>query len=521
MSVSLTSLVMEMEFSGVGGGWTAVTADVRAAVPIRCHYGIDGHGITDRVAGVGRMSFALNNGADNSASTQGYYSPDHASVRSGFAIGIRCRLSLTYGGTTYRKFIGTLVSIQPTPGRYMGPWLTYCTVHDWMDEAYRTNVRRIAIQIGKRSDELFSALVANIQRQPVSQTIGTGADTYPYALDKSRDEGVSCWEEFQRVCLSEAGFTYVKGNTTNGGELVFETRTDRAAKNTNQSTFSDTMYALEIARNRDDIYNRVQVIVHPRQIDTANVVLYTLRDADVSDSTAIALGAGEVKSIVCPYTDPDDRFNRIGGTSVVTPVATTDYTMFANADGTGTNLTANLSIAITKGANAAFLELTNSGATAGYITFLQIRGLGIYDDIETAFEQTDNTSITSFGENLAVYDAVYQANPAFGDGASRYFLQLQKDQLTSVGSISIYGNDSNALMTAALVREPGERIGLAETMSGITTTTGFFIQSVDMEITAKEQVKVTWGLAPASTIEMWLLGTAGASEIGETTVLGF
>lgn len=138
MGVALTSSAVEMEFST--GVWTDVIADVQASTGLTVEYGIRGNDPKDRVASTGFMDFYLQNHAGNSASTQGYYSPNHGSVRSGFTYGTGTRLKLTYGGTSYYKFCGKLADIEPEPGQYLRQ-LTRCQAVDWIDEAAATKVR--------------------------------------------------------------------------------------------------------------------------------------------------------------------------------------------------------------------------------------------------------------------------------------------------------------------------------------------------------------------------------------------
>lgn len=521
--VTLDSFALEMEFSGAGSGWTAVTGDVRAQIPVRFRYGINGSGLMDRVAAPGSMTFALNNATTNSGGLLGYYAPGHANCRSGFALGINVRLKLTYEGTTYYKFHGRLSHIQPMPGQY-GARMTLCTVFDWMDEASRAKLKRLAIQESKRADEILTTIKNAMVRGPVSSTFGVGRDTYVYALDKSPEEGAGVLTEFQRIALSEVGNIYVKGNTTAGGELVFESRTDRAGKNTNLATFDNAMYDLAVSRSRDDIISRLQVVTHPKSKDASNVVLFTLRDSTVSTATVITLAPGESKTIVAPYTNPSNRSERIGAvsTSCVSPVATTDYLMNAAADGSSTNLTANLTVTPTFGASASFLTLANGHATStGYITFLQVRGPGIYDQQAVIAERTSSTSEAAFGEQTITYDMPYQSDPDVGFGASLYFLALLEAQMTTVGAVAIKANTNASLMAQALTREPGDRIGLAEAASGLTTTTGFFIQSCEGVLTKGGIVTMAWGLTPASAQQFWLLGNTGSSELGDTTYLAF
>lgn len=516
----LATYALEAELAGSGAGWTNLWADVRMDVPVKGGYGIRGNGPADRVASPGSLSFALDNSKFNSGGVFGYYSPDHASCRSGFAVGIAVRLSWTYGGITKYKWRGTLHSIKPTANARGGPWLTYCTAFDWMDEASRTNVDSLAIQVNKRSDELWALLLASVPRPPAATVTGTGLDTYPYAFDNTRSEGISVMEEAQRLALSEAGYIYPMGDTTQGGTVVFESRTDRASKNTNLTTLTETMYDLVTGRSRDDIINRFLVEIHPKKIDAAaTTVLFNLTDTNA----ILALGAGEVKSFFAPYTDPAQRDTRIGAVSTlcVAPVATTDYLMNAAADGSGANLTVNLSVTATFYGNGADVTVTNVGGTAGYVTKLQLRGPGIYDLQHMVFKQDDAASKTQFGAQAFTYQMPYQSDPNVGDGAARHLLGLYKSQTTNTESVSIAPNRDATLMAAARDREPGDRIGLSETQTGLTTTTGFFIQAVDFEIAAGGVTRVTWSLAPASRIIYWLVGIAGASELGETTIPGF
>ena len=87
------ALEVLVEAELASGTWTDVTADVDSASRLNIAYGISGAGPRDLVAGTGTSSFSLQNHAANSAATQGYYSPLHASVRSGWALGIGIRIS--------------------------------------------------------------------------------------------------------------------------------------------------------------------------------------------------------------------------------------------------------------------------------------------------------------------------------------------------------------------------------------------------------------------------------------------
>lgn len=513
----IPSVSLQAEFSGIGAGWTEIWSDVRMSVPVRFGYGIRGNGPADRVASPGVMTFALDNSKFNSGGLFGYYSPGHTNCRSGFDVGIAFRIGFSDGTLQY-KFFGTLSAIQPTANVRGGPWLTYCVVMDWMDEASRTNLDNIPIQINKTATDLVGELHNNVPRPPRAVTPYVSTDVYPYSFDNSRDEGISVLEELQRLAMSEVGWIYIAGDNLTADRLFFETRSARATKNTSLTSLDNTMHDLVTSRSRDDIINRMLVQIHPRRIDAAATsVLFNLTETNA----IIELGSGETKTVVAPYTDPTQRNTRVGGTDMVAPVATTDYLLNTAADGSGSNITASLVVSADFYANVAFLTLTNTNASVGYVTKLQLRGKGIYDMQHLVLKQEDASSIAQFGGQAFTYVMPYQSDPNVGDGAARYLLSLYKDQVTDVESVSFHACRSAALLTAARAREPGDRIDITETQTGLTSTTGYFIQSVDFEIGPGNITTVTWGLAPASQSVMWLLGTAGASELGVTTMLGF
>ncbi|MCR4375673.1 MAG: hypothetical protein NUW22_12570 [Acidobacteria bacterium] len=522
MSVAIT-LALQLELNGVGGGWTDVAADVRMGDGLTIDYGIQGATALDRVASTGHCTFVLDNMATNSAGLIGYYSPNHANVRSGFGLGIGVRVAITYSGTTYYKFRGVLDSIQPEPGVSRGRRV-FCTAVDWMDEAARWKVTSLATQVGQRSDQVFSTIVAAVPSQPAAQSVATGLSTFPYALDTSRDESMMALSEFQRVAVSEPGYIFIKGDTTQGGTLVFENRQTRLINTTNAVTFDNTMLQMDVARLRSDVLNKTQVTVHPRQVDAAaTTVLYSLQQP-----TTNSIAPGQTLVLLGPYRDPNQRAARVGGTAMVSPVSTTDYTMHSAADGTGSDLTADFSVTAALGGNGARFTITNNGATAGYITKLQCRGKGIYDYENALMESSDSTSITAYGEHVLSFDMWYQSDPVFGQAVSEWLLHLFDSALTYVNRVGFYASDTAALMSAALTSDISTRVGLVETVSGLTdvipsssATNGYYINSVRLQIGAGDLLYCSWGLTPADTLQYWLLGQVGASEVGVTTRLGY
>lgn len=497
---------VELELAGRGNGWTAVTPDVLSG--IRIGYGIRGAGPADRTASAGSCTFQLNNSERNSASTIGYYSPGHASVRAGFALGIRVRAQFYDPASAqwYVKFVGSIVSLTPIAGRY-GPRTVQVVATDWIDEAARATVAGLATQVNKRSDEIITLLVGNVPRAPEATSLATGRETFAFALDTARDDRPNpVLAELARTTLSELGYFYVKGN----GTAVFEARANRL-NTSDATTLSNSMVGLGVVSSRDNLLTRVQVVTHPRTVDAAATsVLYRLQ-------TVTAIPANGVLTLVGGYTDPNNRASRVGGTNMVAPVATTDYTGNAAADGSGADLTSALHVIATYSGNAVSYRITNDEPQVVYLTKLQARGRGLYDYEQTVSEVEDAALASTYGEQVASLDLPYQDDPADGLNLADYILSLYGTPI-EVAQVQVAPTTA-ALQTQILAREVGDRIGITETVTGVSTS--FYIQAVDLEVAAPGVPRVTWTLTPADTTVYWSLGVTNFSELGTTTRLAF
>lgn len=545
MSADLTAYAVELF---IGSAWTNITADViLAEEPMRFRYGLAGNSPLDRVADVGVWTFAVDNSTGNSAGTLGYYSPLHANVRTGFTYGIPARVSLTYGGVTYYKFRGRIRDIEPVPGLYRQR-ITRITVVDWMEQAAIQQVRGVSLQLSQRSDQVFAMVLADIPIQPAAALISAGRDTFTYALDNLGGDRVAATSLFQDIAQSELGFIYVRGDTIQGETLVFENRQTRMATTTNSLSLNDDMLEIRVPSSLETIVNRVEVVIASRAIDaTATTVLFSL---PTPQSAAIA--GNDTITLWGDYRDPAGKATWVGGTAMVAPVATTDYTMNTAADGSGSDLTANCTVRATYFASAVKLTITNGDAgafnpatftsatfntasatpstpAAGYLTKVQCRGKGLYRYDPETFRSDETVSQSTYGLRPTTIPMTYQDSHAVAQGAADYLAHLYSNPLAQVDAVIFEANASAALLTAALARDISDRIGIDETVTGVTQTTsgmdrGWYINSVEFEVGPGRlgpQITCTWGLAPSDATAFWLLETVGASELNTTTRLGY
>jgi hypothetical protein len=521
MAAIAPTVVIEVTLGGVV---TDVTADVNNASPIQIDYGISGNGPLDRIAQTGTMSFSLNNAANNSGGVVGYYSPGHANARSGWDLGSLCKLKLTYGGTTYFKFVGNLVSIEPDAGSY-GRRSVACIAVDWMDEAARAKVKDVTIETGKRSDELISLLVVeSVSKQPTATSFNTGQSTFEYAFDNLLDAQTSVLRALSDCVTSELGYLYVKGDTTQGGTLKFEDRHARPKYGAADASFDNSMMGLRVKRVRSDIINRVYVVVHPRTVDTSDSVLYEL----TSTASVPLISAGVTVEIIAPFKEASINAYRIAGSEIVTPVSGTDWIANTESDGSGTNITSDVAVTHSNvSANSVTFSIVNNATVAAFITTLQVRGKALKDITETLFSATNASSQTTYGENDVRIPMIYESNTgSYASEIASWILNTTKDARYVVSEFMLASNSSDALMTQSLAREPGDKIAIAESVTGIAATSGdaqigYFINGVSMTIVPGGIISTSWTLAPADQQSVWILNQVGASEMGVSTNLGF
>lgn len=511
MAVSACPL-FEMQLSGSAGAWSDITSDVRAVTPVAISYGIQGTGPLDRVAGTGTMKLQLDNGDKNSGGKLGYYSPDHANVRSGFALGDQMRFSVVYSGSTFYKFVGALDSVEPFPGKYRDRY-SDCVAVDWMDEAASRKVRLAAVGINQRADQNVATLIGSMIKKPSASILATGQDTFPFSLDTALDESTTIYRELVKSSMSELGYLFVVGDRTTGGVLTFDDRHARPKTTSSTASLNDSMVSMRATRERARIFNIVKITTHPRELDAAASILFSLQS-----NPQVLAGASQV--IYGRYTDPAGRgFSRVGGASMVTPASTTDFLAFSACDGTGTNLTANFLVAASYGGNSVRYAVTNNGGTNGYLTFLQARGIGIYDREPTVSELQDIPSQNSYGESLLGFDMPYQSSVLVGDDAANFLLSTNKDPATLIDEVVFVGNDSAAQMLAGLLVEPGDKVDITETVTGLSKS--YFVNGCNIEVTKDKVFQFTWKLVPAEVTAYWILGVVGFSELDTTTRLAY
>lgn len=500
----MTTAITTRMYVYISSAWTQLDA----LSPARIFWGISDNRPTSRLADVGELTFAL----DNSA---GLYTPGAGTALSGWQKGLPVKMVVTFEGEEFVRFRGNITDIKIRPNNKDKK--AYITVSDWLDYAARHPVVNPAVQTSKRGDQVITTLLTELEVQPQAQSLGTGTETFPTAFDDVKDQ-TTAYQEFAKIALSELGYVYVTKDRTNGETLVFEgsdvrhgwiTPNTRSLTTTtvdpnpgfllledgsyllledgsklildadieNNYSFDGTMDGNDIS-DFDAVYgehviNKMTVYAYPRRLSASNEILFQL-DKEIVINPRLSF------TLKGTYADPTGGLP-IAGQSMVTPVATTDYTMFTATGGGGSDITANLSISITYGAEGFTAILTNTNTTnTGYVNKFNTRGIGIYKYNPINYVASDSSSLLDYGTESESLNQKYKTVLYSGIGYAKTILEDFNTPRTILNSITFFANSSSSNMLAFLYNDVGDMVYIDASDIGITGN--HYIQGVEVTI---------------------------------------
>ncbi len=550
MAVYLDQYGIEALFDGVN--WTDITDDL--VDEIRCFYGIAGAGFLDRVADSGFVTFVLNNTETNSASQVGYYTPGGVHVRTGFTIGLKVRLFLTYGGSKVIKFNGIVLAdgIEIQTGVYSGRRVQV-TAKDWMEQAYIYELISPEFAQNFSIGDVVAAILDGMPIQPDAVDYRAGVEIFPGVFDTART-ATRAASEFFKVAISELGFIYhtrfglkVEGRYTRNNEVMTPTLIpvsigtsyilleegdyllidmpnliegdflgpvdgDRLILETLQSISMVNAQQDMTAKFGSELYNRIQITAYPRKVDAAATsVLFSLQ-------APLFLGIGQTYTFTVSYSDPQNKTSMVSGIEMVAPVASTDYLFNASHDGSGSNLTANLVVNAVYGAGDVIYTLTNTGGVSGYVTKLQARGKGVYIYDSVSYVAQDPASLSINGPYTLMVDMKYQTDFTAIAAFAPELLAIYSIPKLSVEKATYAANRLTEMMDALIYLEPGDRVSIQEDVTGIDRD--YYIHALDFTIGVGGVVQYTWTLRDAS-LDMFNFAVWNTDAWDDGTTWGF
>ncbi|NWF69036.1 MAG: hypothetical protein HXY40_08115 [Chloroflexi bacterium] len=434
------------------------------------------------------------------------YAPEAAGALA-LLPGRRLQISSYDGSATRVQFTGFIERVEPSSGT-LGP-RTALIYAVGAEKQLAQSVVRLAPQVGVSADTVIGALLDAVPlRRPVlkgyaildrignaelnsnsalagfyPRTLQSGKSTFAYVGD-TWDDGITAEAALRQVVESERGRFFFN----RAGDAVFYNRHHMLLTTTAQAAFDNNADALAYSYGAD-VANRVVVTLSPRSIGAAGSVLWQVDSAQ-------QIAANSRREIVARYRDADKR--GVGALSVLPPQAGLDYTANTAADGSGTDVTALVNVALQRADfSAATLTVSSSAGQSVYLLAgMRLRGTPLYSDDPLTIEQTDWMSLTLYGPCALqfVLPAITSAEEA--EQIARYELARRVSPRGVARAVRLSALKHSAQI---LTRTLFERITLKDAQTG---------HDADYFIVAEEH---SVDLGGARNQTEWLLETAQAS----------
>ncbi len=406
------------------------------------------------------------------------------------------RLVSIFSGATTTQFTGYLESIQPHPDIGGGHTATLSGFGP-LGKIARQSVS-VALQTNQDTGTIIDAILDAAGWPTDKREIDRGATVVPYYFTTEKRNVLDLIRELE---ASEGGAIY----ETKDGKIGFESRMRRRMPpyNASQATFSDAADAdlgyesIEQSDPVDEIYNRA----------TAKVQRYELREEAVlwtlAESPTIAPGASKsfwasVSSDVAAVYE------------WTTPVASTDFTANANSFGTGTDLSASITVAVDKFATSMKVTLTNGAASTASITSLSARGVALVALDPVTVRADDEDSQETYGIREYPIDAPWLPSTNTAQGYVDDTVADRKDPKPLI-TIGYRANRSTSQLIESLARDIGHRITVVgDGVSLLGIDGDFYVEAITQTLDkAGTDHRTTYEISSADTVDpCFILGVS-------------
>ena len=357
-------------------------------------------------------------------------------------------------------FYGAIDSIHPRPHREA----QYCYIRA-LDEMERltsvTLYTYCSASLPQTSDEILGDMLDYAGVDAGRRQLDSGTTLVPEVWSPAI-WGVQSTDEIHRLQDEEDGFAYVDGH----GYWRLENRSHRttAPHTTSQATIKETddgvnPYFSELMW--DDGANNVENMVFMRIRDATNQgaqTAWTLKEKPL-------FAANETKDFLAESVD----YDLVAG--LVTPVENTDYDANTQQDGSGTDISSELTVTHpnTNDFNGkGTLIRVKFGATAGYLTLLKLRtpNAFTFDDPVLVLAE-DTTSKSTYGQRIKTIEARWTREVSVAQATVDNRLARKKDPKTMLNIVVPNGSKASTMLI--LHRSFSDRITVSYSAMGINS----------------------------------------------------
>lgn len=313
-------------------------------------------------------------------------------------------------GLQYDLITGRMVdfkNVNDTRGRKFLKVFIECSLR-----YFHHNQVNVDLQQNIDTDVVIGKVLDDI-RWPWGRSLDAGIDTIPWWWAFSRDS----YSEIMDLAESELGIFFTAAN----GAATF---LNRFYSDANPLSLTSSEISPEIVDSQpsETVKDKVILRIHPR-ILRATATVWTLQDVP------IFVANGATKTFWPEFTY-ENRPVPIQN-PLIAP--TTDYTMFVNSNGTGTNLTSGCSVVYTPFGQGGKIVMINNSGSDGYIITTKMRG--------DALDSPDAVRVQAGeGENVMEIDLTWQQKSASGQDSADFIHTFLSNPDKYFLTISIEGN---------------------------------------------------------------------------------
>lgn len=467
-------------YAFISGAWTQLV-DAGNAYSVETSWGTSNNSPLVFVAETGEAKFTLKNNT-------GQYTPGGPSALSGFKRGIPVKLVVTYDSEDYIRWRGYISDIEI--GSATRDKMVTVTCLDWMNYAVRHPVVNPGILLNVTSDEVLENVISNIEIPPQQTQFSEGAYAFDTALDVV-DSKTTAYSEFNKVAFSELTHIYLKKDKYNGETLVAENLNTRHGwvtpgeiplaaadsgfalnengdfelnengdfvllNQTTDVTFNSDVFTDFDAPYGDMVINRIVNSAYPRRLDSSPQILFQLDEpVEIGVRPLDSVERNSNFILEGTYANPDGGLP-VGGRDIITPVITTDYLMNTAEDGSGSDISSDLTVRFEAGTDGFKAYLANTNAVVGYLTKFNVRGTGIYQYNPVILTCQNTPSIEEFEAQTQQLHLKYrQAHRLSGPFSGGVVVQYAQPRVI-LNSVMFCANKSSTLMMSYLHTDIGD-----------------------------------------------------------------
>lgn len=474
---------IEIDTARDGSYAADITADV---LRLAWRLGFDAPG--DSLAGPSRAQITVRG-------LTGQYAPEHPA--SALQSGLRARIRAIYNGTTYTLFNGWIAHVEPQPGE-LGP--RTAVIHLEGGERFLRHVRvRLPPQVQVRAGDVVATVLDFAPG--LARDLEPGLTPLTYAADTWAD-GIPALDALRQMAATDRGRFFIDRKA----QAVFHNRHHTLLDQTVRAVFIDDMDGLRYVYG-DGRASRVRVTMRPRAVMAADQVLWRVPNAQT-------VPGGTQRDIVARFSD--DRGQAAGALTVTAPRPHIDYTANTRHDGTGDDITDQVSVTLHQtDFSAAVLRLHNPLPLMAYMQpGMQLIGTPVYGGDLITLEYADSAAETLYGPRVVDFDLPALDSIEEADNLARFELARRRQPRGAVRSLSVSGR---AHLAQVLARTLFDRIAVIESQTGHSDD--YFIIAEDHIVEqGGHDHRVTWTLEPAEPAIFWLVGH---HRLNHETVLAY